>query len=97
MSSGEKKIAVVLVVILIGMVGAYFVLGSKMDTAQAPGPPGMAGAGGPAAPGGPGAMGGGAAGGFPETTTVGPEGAKAEIIALVPIAEGCHAATVAAL
>jgi len=92
MSSGEKKIAVVLVVILIAMVGAYFALGSKIDSAQMPGPPGMAGA-----MGGPGAMGGGAPGGFPETTTMGPEGAKVKIIALVPIAEGCHAATVAAL
>jgi len=92
MSSGEKKIAVVLVVILIAMVGAYFALGSKIDSAQMPGPPGMAGA-----MGGPGAMGGGAPGGFPETTTMGPEGAKVKITALVPIAEGCHAATVAAL
>ena len=48
MSSGEKKIAVVLVVILIAMVGVYFALGSKMDTAQMPGPAGMAGGGGAA-------------------------------------------------
>ena len=37
------------------------------------------------------------AGGAAETTTMGPEGAKVKITALVPIAEGCHAATVAAL
>jgi hypothetical protein len=97
MSSGEKKIAVVLVLILIGMIGAYFALGSKMDTAQMPGPPGLAGRGGPGGAGGPGAMGGGAPGGFPETTTMGPEGAKVKITALVPIANPCHAATVAAL
>jgi hypothetical protein len=84
MSSGEKKIAVVLVVILIAMVGAYFALGSKLDTAQMPGPAGMAG-------------GGGAGGGAAETSSVGPEDAKVKITALVPIVNPCHAATVAAL
>jgi hypothetical protein len=96
MSSGEKKIAVVLVVILIAMVGAYFALGSKIDSAQMPGPPGMAGPGAPGGMMGPGGM-AGQGGAAPATTIVGPEGAKVEIIALVPIAEGCHASTINAL
>jgi hypothetical protein len=96
MSSGEKRIAVVLVVILIGMVGAYFAVGSKMDTAQMPGPPGMGGAGGPGGMMGAGGM-AGQGGAAAATTTVGPEGAKVEIIALVPIANPCHAATVSVL
>jgi hypothetical protein len=90
MSSGEKKIAVVLVVILIGMIGAYFALGSKTGPAEMAGPPGQAGAGGPGGMPGPG-------GAAPETTTVGPEDAKVDIVALVPIANPCHAATVSVL
>ena len=99
MSSGEKKIAVVLVVILIGMIGAYFALGSKTGPAEMAGPPGMGGAGGPGGMPGQGGPGGmpGSGGAGPATTTVGPEDAKVDVVALVPIANPCHAATVSTL
>jgi hypothetical protein len=93
MSSGEKKIAVVLVVVLIAMVGAYFALGSRMDAAQMPGPPGMAGAGGA---GGAACPAPGADGSVP-TQEFGKAGAKVEVIALLPITHGCHVNTEAEL
>ena len=93
MSSGEKKIAVVLVLILIGMIGAYFALGSKMDTAQMPGPPGMAGAGNASSAACPTP----AAGGSVPTQEFGKAGAKVEVIALLPITHGCHVNTEAEL
>jgi ABC-type glycerol-3-phosphate transport system substrate-binding protein len=91
MSSGEKKIAVVLVVVLIAVIGAYFALGSRIETAQVAAPPRMAGAGGR------GGEGGAGGGGYAETSSLGSEGAKVKITALVPIANPCHAATVSAL
>lgn len=88
MSSGEKKIAAILVVVLIAAIGAYFALGSRMETGQVTASPNMAGAGGP---------GDGRGGGYAETSSLGSEDAKVKIIALVPIANPCHAATVSAL
>ncbi len=85
MSSLEKKIAAVLVVVLIAMIGVYFSLKPK------PHPMGPAYASGSGGHGGP----GGAP--FGETETMGPEDAKMKIVGMVPIANPCHAATVAAL
>ncbi len=83
MSSTEKKIAAVLVVALVALVVVYFTIGS-----------GSEGRAGPAMPSG--GMGGTGAG-FPEVEAMGPEDAKVKIVALVPIVNPCHAATVAAL
>ena len=82
MSSTEKKIAATLVVVLIGLIAVYFTMGS-----------GTGGSGGIAGPG----MAGGPGGGFPEVAAMGPEDAKLKIVALVPIVNPCHAATVATL
>ena len=82
MSSTEKKVAAVLVVALAALIVVYFTIGS-----------GTGGSGGTANPG----MPGGHGGGFPEVETMGPEDAKVKIVALVPIVNPCHAATVAAL
>ncbi|UCC67551.1 MAG: hypothetical protein JSV79_10545 [Armatimonadota bacterium] len=81
MSSGEKKVAVVLVVVLIAMIGVYFSLGPKSELA------GTGGAG----------LVGGAGAAFAEAEPMGPDDAKVKIVGLVPIANPCHAATVAAL
>jgi len=85
MSSGEKKVAVVLVVVLIAIIGVYFSLGPKSEPAG-PGEASLAGR-----------AGGGGGASFPETKTMGPEDAKVKIVGMVPIANPCHAATVAAL
>ena len=82
MSSTEKKIAAALVVVLIGLIAVYFTMGS-----------GTGGSGGIAGPG----TSGGRSGGFPEVAAMGPEDAKVKIVALVPIVNPCHTATVAAL
>ncbi len=84
MGPGEKKIAAVLVVVLIALVAVY--IGTQ------PGGRARGAAMGPAGPGAPPAGGGG--GGVEE---LGSPGAKVEIIALVPVANPCHAATIAEL
>jgi len=85
MSSGEKKVAAVLVVVLIAMIGVYFSLKPKSGPA------------GPVLMGGPGGRGGPGGAAFAETEAIGPEDAKVKIVAMVPIANPCHANTVAAL
>jgi len=87
MSAGEKKVAALLAIVLVVMLGAYIVTGrSSAGPAGAVAVPG--GGGGTMGPGG---------GGFPEVTAMGPEDAKVKIVGLVPIVNPCHAATVAAL
>ena len=91
MSAGEKKVAVLLAIVLVVMVGAYMVTGrsSAGPGATAALPGGMQRDGG-------GMMGPGG-GGFPEVAVMGPEDAKVKIVGMVPIVNPCHAATVAAL
>jgi len=88
MSAGEKKVAALLAIVLVVMVGAYVVTGRSSAGQMMP-PGGMQGRGG-------GMMGPGG-GGFPEIEAMGPEDAKVKIVGLVPIVNPCHAATVAAL
>ena len=90
MSAGEKKVAALLAIVLVVMVGAYIVTGRSNAGPGAT----LAQAGG-AAGGGGGTMGPG--GGFPEVAVMGPEDAKVKIVGMVPIVNPCHAATVAAL
>jgi len=80
MSAGEKKIAVVLVVVLVGLIGAYFAIQPKASE-MGGGPGAGAGAGSPAN----------------QVQELGSPGAKLQITALVPVAEGCHTATIQAL
>jgi hypothetical protein len=93
MSSIEKKIAVVLVVILVALVGVYVVSGNRDKTASGASAAGteQASAGGSgascAAP-------GGEAAGTAKTEELGKAGAKMEIVAVVPVAHGCHATTI---
>jgi len=99
MSSGEKKIAIVLVAILVVLVAAYAVTGRSAKTepndymAQMPAMPTSAGGAGSAvcAP-----MADPPAGGVP-TQEFGAEGAKVEIVAALPITHGCHVQTEAEL
>jgi hypothetical protein len=94
MSSAEKKIAVVLVVVLVALIGAYFVVGRDQGgVVSAAGPQGGARAS--LASSGPGSTGG--SGGAGEAIVMGPEDAALNIIALVPTERGCHDATIAAL
>ena len=88
MGPSEKKIAVVLVVILIAMLAVYASTGKKPQA----GPMMAEGEGAECATGAP--SGSGAAA---KTEELGRAGAKVEIIAVVPVAKGCHAATVAEL
>jgi hypothetical protein len=92
MSSGEKKVVVVMIVILVVLVAAYAVTGRSVSTdmedymAQMPSMPvGAPGADPSCAPGDAGTVG--------ETQEYGQAGAKLEIIAVLPIAKGCHATT----
>ena len=110
MGSGEKKVAVALVVVLAALVAVYMLmpgLGAPKSRAAAA-PAGSGGAGAPAtaggpAPGGPAAGGSDAAcatdtgGGSVATQEFGKEGAKVEVIALLPITHGCHTTTEAEL
>ena len=91
MSSAEKAIAVVLLVVLVGMVGAYVITGNRGQAAQA------AASGAGTAAGGAGCAptsGGQAAA---DTEELGKAGAKLEIVAIVPVAHGCHATSIAEL
>jgi len=91
MSSAEKGIAVVLLVVLVGMVGAYVITGNRGQAAQA------AASGAGTAAGGAGCAptsGGQAAA---DTEELGKAGAKLEIVAIVPVAHGCHATSIAEL
>ena len=93
MSTGEKKVAALLAIVLVVMVGAYIVTGRS---SVGPGAPATAANAGGEASGGGGTVGPGG-GGFPEVTEMGPEDAKVKIVGMVPIVNPCHAATVAAL
>jgi len=103
MGSGEKKMAVVLVVVLAALIGVYVML-PKLGVPKndMPLPPGMTPAGGARAAAGS----GGDAACAPGTTTggegaktqeFGKKGAKVEVIALLPITHGCHVNTEAEL
>jgi len=100
MSAGEKKVAVVLVIVLVALVGAYFVSGRSASSA-ATAIPGQMAAGPTATP--TGAPGGqtcaptGAAAGSVPTQEFGKAGAKVEIVAALPITHGCHVKTEAEL
>jgi len=98
MGSGEKKIVVVLTVVLIGLIVAYVAFQpkpvavgnpmAKMGGEQTA----TAGAGDPTCSTG----GGGGAGGV-ATQEFGKKGAKLEIVAALPITHGCHTTTEAEL
>ncbi|MBN2565615.1 MAG: hypothetical protein JXB46_07885 [Candidatus Eisenbacteria bacterium] len=94
MSSGEKKIAVVLVAILVVFVAAYMVTGKSVGTgangSMAEVPTDQAGT--PVCT----PMANPPAGGVP-TQEFGAEGAKVEIVAALPITHGCHVQTEAEL
>ena len=83
MGSSEKKIAVMLVVLLVGMVGWYLVTQPEAGSATGEGEDVADAACAPTA-------GGGAAA---ELQEFGQEGAKVEIIAVLPVSVGCHAMT----
>lgn len=87
MGSGEKKVAVLLVVVLVGMIGWYQLTQPKAGSALGEGGDAAETACAPAA-------GGGAAA---ELQEFGQEGAPIEIIAVLPISVGCHASTEAEL
>ena len=106
MGSGEKKVAIVLVVILVALVGVYVFL-PKLGVRANTYPPGYPGAGGPGAgasargPAAGASAGGpssescavGQSGAAASTQELGKPGAKLEIIAVLPVAHGCHANT----
>ncbi len=95
MSATEKKVAVVLVLILIAMVAAYVTTGNKPAAmAQRPGArPGRtaqsANSSAACAP----TIGGG----YAKTEELGKKGAKVEVLAVVPVAHGCHNKSIAEL
>jgi hypothetical protein len=104
MSSGEKKIAVVLVVVLVAMVGVYFATAPKAAKPAAAVPMmAMQGApmGGPSAAqstsGGAACATGPSGGGAAKTQEFGKPGAKLEVVAIIPVAHGCHANSEATL
>ncbi len=87
MGSSEKKVAVLLMVVLVGMIGWYLVTQPEAGSALGEGGEAAEEACAPAA-------GGGATA---ELQEFGQEGAPVEIIAVLPISVGCHAATEAEL
>ena len=111
MGSGEKKVAIVLVVVLAALVAAYVLLpdlGRQQNEAAAMMPPGMAQPQGKmmAAKGDKGSKAASASdascgteqsGGAAKTQEYGKPGAKVEILALIPVAHGCHATSEANL
>jgi hypothetical protein len=106
MGSGEKKVAVVLVVVLVALIGVYVMLpklgAPKHEAAMAPGMasanPGAGGPGGTAAAGTDSNCATDTAGGQSvPTQEFGKPGAKVEVIALLPITHGCHTTTEAEL
>jgi len=105
MGSGEKKVAVGLVVVLAALVAVY-VLKPNLGAPKSESPMGPGGRMGPAmaqSGGGPGAAGAdascstGQAGASAKTQEFGKPGAKVEIVALLPITHGCHTTTEAEL
>jgi hypothetical protein len=92
MSSAEKGIAVVLLVVLVGMVGAYVITGNRGQAAQA-----AASGAGTAAAGGAGCAPTSGGQTAAKTEELGKAGAKLEIVAIVPVAHGCHATSIAEL
>jgi len=92
MSAGEKKVAALLAIVLVVMVGAYIVTGrSSAGTGATMAQAGGAAGGQVCAP-----TPGGGAGGVP-TQEFGEAGAKLEIVAALPITHGCHVETEAEL
>jgi hypothetical protein len=98
MGSGEKKVAVGLVVVLAALVAVY-VLKPNLGAPKSESPMGPGGRMGPAmaqSGGGPGAAGAdascstGQAGASAKTQEFGKPGAKVEIVAVIPVAHGCH-------
>ena len=87
MGSGEKKVAILLVVVLVGMIGWYLITQPKAGSAVGEGGDALETACAPPA-------GGGASA---ELQEFGQEGAPIEIIAVLPISVGCHASTEAEL
>ena len=86
MGSSEKKVAVLLAIVLVGMIGGYLLTQPEAGSAVGEGGD-VVDAGCAPAVGGPAA----------ELQEFGQEGAKVEIIAVLPISVGCHAATEAEL
>ncbi len=99
MSGAEKKVAVVLVVVLIAAVGLYVVTGKSAQSAPA-NPMAAAMPGGTqtaAASSDPNCATGGKGSESAPTEELGKAGAKLEIVAIVPVAHGCHATSIAEL
>ncbi len=98
MSSVEKKIAVILVVVLVAMAAAYVATGNKAQSAAAASPAkSEAPKGDAAAAGGASCAPSGASDGSVKTQEFGKKGAKLEIVACLPITHGCHVNTEAEL
>jgi len=87
MSAGEKKVAALLAIVLVVMVGAYIVTGRSSA-----GPGGMLAGAGSASGQACAPTPGGGAEGVP-TQEFGEAGAKLEIVAALPITHGCHVQT----
>jgi hypothetical protein len=95
MGSGEKKVAVALVVVLAALVAVYLLLpGLGAPKGTLPVGPGMA-RGAPA--GADAACVTGSGGASVGTQEFGKDGAKVEVVALLPITHGCHTTTEAEL
>jgi len=92
MSAGEKKVAALLAIVLVVMVGLYLVTGRSVK-APAGAEASAVGQSGDATACAPGA----GAGGTAAIQEFGEAGAKLEVIAVLPVAKGCHAATEAEL
>jgi len=95
MGSGEKKVVGVLMVVLVGLVVAYVAFPPKSGAPAAgmTGRPMQAGGGASDASCATGPSGGP----YAKTQEMGKPGAKLEIIAVLPVAHGCHATTEAEL
>jgi len=92
MSATEKKIAIVLVVILVAMIGVYVATGQTSEPSQT-----ASAATGDAGDMPPVCAPGTEPGSYAAIQEFGEEGAKIEIVAVIPVAHGCHAATEAQL
>jgi len=92
MSAGEKKVAALLAIVLVVMVGAYVVTGRSSAGPGATPAQAAGAAGGQVCAPMPGAPGEGV-----PTQEFGKAGAKLEIVAALPITHGCHVQTEAEL
>jgi len=109
MGSGEKKVAIALVVVLAALVAVYVLLpnlGRQPNDMAGMMPQGMAQAAGQAQPAAAGAGAGASdaacatssgGGQNAKTQEFGKAGAKVEVLALIPVAHGCHATSEAQL